>query len=117
MYDPDLSPEAMPDPVLRHAHLLMRINEAQERLDALRLMRARTAQELVERYGATKAARLLGISRVSLYRIVGQVPEVQQARAASRSASAAAISSILAESAARAAELERIEKEGGKTPR
>lgn len=102
MRDEDLGPDNLPNPVIRHAHILVRIEEAQERLEALRLLRARTVREVSDLYGPTKAARLLGMSRVSLYRIVGQIPEIQQSRSEARLDAATRLFEILAATAAAA---------------
>ena len=49
-------------------------------MEQLAQTRARAVHELYKQHGATKAARMLGISRVNLYRIIGQIPEVHQQR-------------------------------------
>jgi hypothetical protein len=103
MEELDLALEAMPNPVVRHAHILVRIEEVREQFDELCLLRARTVQEISEVYGPSKAALLLGISRMTLYRIVGQIPEVRQTRSATRIDVATRVATILGEAAAVAA--------------
>jgi hypothetical protein len=71
---------AVSDPAQRAAQALATIEQGRLLMEKAAEVRARAAFELYQKHGAPKAARLLGISRVNLYRIVGQVPEVRQQR-------------------------------------
>jgi hypothetical protein len=74
--------EGVADPVERAHRALMAMEDARNLMEGLAATRARAVYELYCAHGASKAARLLGISRVNLYRIIGQVPEVRQQRIA-----------------------------------
>jgi len=73
---------AIEDPAERHAGFLGAMNDARELQADLARRRGLTVYELYHLHGARKAARLLGISRASLYRIIAEhaPPEVKQAR-------------------------------------
>lgn len=68
------------DPTERAQKALALIEEARTIMEQAAEVRARAALDLYRMHGAAKAARLLGTSRVNLYRILGQIPEVRQQR-------------------------------------
>ena len=68
------------DPTERAQKALALIEEARTIMEQAAEVRARATLDLYRMHGAAKAARLLGTSRVNLYRILGQIPEVRQQR-------------------------------------
>jgi hypothetical protein len=71
---------AIADPAERAQQALAVIESGRTLMEKAAEARARAALELYQQHGAAKAARLLGTSRVNLYRIMGQLPEVRQQR-------------------------------------
>jgi ribosomal protein S12 methylthiotransferase accessory factor YcaO len=68
---------AHPDPVVRAQQALVEIENARTLMEELALERAKAVYELYKQHGASKAARLLGINRVNLYRVIRELPEVK----------------------------------------
>ena len=118
MHDAD-SADAWPlgirDPVERASRSLVLMEQARTRMEELAEIRARAVYELYRQYGGSKAARLLGMSRMNLYRLIGQLPEVHQQRVEGRLQTAAALAAALsAAPAADSATYSRsTSKEGG----
>lgn len=71
---------AQQDPVVRAHQALVEIENARTLMEDLALERAKAVCELYKQHGASKAARLLGINRVSLYRVIRELPEVKAHR-------------------------------------
>lgn len=91
--------EAVKDPAERAHKALMAMEDARDLMEALGEARARAVHQIYQNHGASKAARMLGISRVNLYRVIGQVPEVrQQRRAAAEELAAVAVAVMAAAS-------------------
>ena len=65
---------AIADPAERAQRALAAIEDGRALMEKAAETRARAALELYQKHGAAKAARLLGTSRVNLYRIMGQLP-------------------------------------------
>jgi len=70
------------DPLQRHTELLRALEFARTLHHELMVARGATVYELYTREGASKAARLLGISRAGLYKLIAEYapPEVKEAR-------------------------------------
>lgn len=70
------------DPLQRHAALMRALEDTRALQDELMVARGATVYELYTREGASKAARLLGISRAGLYKLIAEhaPPEVKEAR-------------------------------------
>lgn len=70
------------DPIERSARALVVMEEARDLQATMARIRGLAVYEVYTAYGAAKAARLLGISRAGLYRIIGEhaPPEVKEAR-------------------------------------
>ena len=68
---------AQPDPMVRAQQALVEIENARTLMEQLALERAKAVYELYKQHGASKAARLLGINRVNLYRVIRELPEVK----------------------------------------
>jgi hypothetical protein len=68
------------DPAERAQRALAVIEGGRELMERAAAARAGAALELYREHGAAKAARLLGTTRVNVYRIIGQIPEVKQQR-------------------------------------
>jgi hypothetical protein len=81
----------------RHAAFLVAMNEARELQADLARRRGLTVYELYHKHGAGTAARLLGISRASLYRIIAEhaPDEVKQARREAAVMTAALVATAL----------------------
>lgn len=90
---------AVEDPGERHAAFLQAMNDARELQAELARRRGLTVYELYHQHGAGKAARLLGISRASLYRIIAEhaPPEVKKARKDAAIMTATLVAQALAE--------------------
>jgi len=71
---------AILDPAERAQRALAVIEDGRSLMEKAAETRARAALELYNQHGAAKAARLLGTSRVNVYRIIGQLPEVRHQR-------------------------------------
>ena len=67
------------------------MEQVRELMATLAETRARAVYELYQEHGAPKAARMLGINRVNLYRIIRELPEVR-----AKHASAAAGATVVA---------------------
>ena len=87
------------DPLQRHAELLRALETARARYNELMVARGATVYELYTREGASKASRLLGISRAGLYKLIAEYapPEVKEAR---RKAIADVVTAVAAAAAA-----------------
>jgi hypothetical protein len=80
MAHPSLEVEALAtlaDPAERAQKALVAMEDARTLIGQLAQTRARAVYELYQEHGASKAARLLGINRVNLYRIIRELPEVR----------------------------------------
>ena len=73
---------AIEDPLQRHVELLRALEAVKACQQELMAARGATVYELYTRDGAAKAARLLGISRAGLYKLIAEhaPPEVKEAR-------------------------------------
>jgi transcriptional regulator with PAS, ATPase and Fis domain len=71
------------EPTERAQRALVAMEDARTLIGQLAQTRARAVYELYQEHGASKAARLLGINRVNLYRIIRELPEVRAAPAPS----------------------------------
>jgi hypothetical protein len=69
--------ESVPDATERARKALAAMEDARTLMEDLAQTRARAVLELYQEHGASKAARLLGINRVNLYRIIRELPEVR----------------------------------------
>jgi hypothetical protein len=68
---------SVPDPTDRAQRALVAMEDARTLIQQLAETRARAVYELYQLHGASKAARLLGVNRVNLYRIIRELPEVR----------------------------------------
>jgi DNA-binding phage protein len=70
------------DPLQRNALLLRALEDTRVLQKELMIARGAAIYELYTREGASKAARLLGISRAGLYKLIAEYapPEVKEAR-------------------------------------
>lgn len=70
------------DPLERAARALVVMEEARDLQSTMARIRGLAVYEVYTAHGAAKAARLLGISRAGLYRIIAEhaPPEVKEAR-------------------------------------
>jgi hypothetical protein len=105
--------QGVADPGERAQKALAAMEDARGLMEAIADIRARAVHELYVRHGASKAARLLGISRVNLYRIIGQIPEVREQRRETAGQFAVALAAMAALNSATADGLltAHIEKE------
>jgi hypothetical protein len=87
------------DPAERAQRALAVIEGGRELMERAADTRARAALELYQQHGASKAARLLGTTRVNLYRILGQIPEVRQQRLSRAIETGLVVGTVLATSA------------------
>jgi DNA-binding phage protein len=87
------------DPLQRHTELLRALEISRALHNELMVARGATVYELYTREGASKAARLLGISRAGLYKLIAEYapPEVKEAR---RKAIANVVTAVAAAAAA-----------------
>ncbi len=87
------------DPLQRHAELLRALETSRALHNELMVARGATVYELYTREGASKASRLLGISRAGLYKLIAEYapPEVKEAR---RKAIANVVTAVAAAAAA-----------------
>lgn len=76
--------EAIEDPIERSTAALHAIEEARVLMSELAKVRSRSVADASRRYGASKAARLLGTSRHNMYRVIsnGLTPEERSLRGA-----------------------------------
>ena len=87
------------DPLQRHTELLRALESSRALHNELMVTRGATVYEVYTREGASKAARLLGISRAGLYKLISEYapPEVKEAR---RKAIANVVTAVAAAAAA-----------------
>ena len=91
----DAWPLGVQDPIERASRALVLMEQARARMEELADIRARAIYEVYCLYGGSKTARLLGMSRMNLYRLIGQVPEVRQQRLDNRLQAAAMFAAAL----------------------
>ena len=90
---------ANPDPLERNQKYLVVLDQLRELQSAIAAERGATIYEVYVTHGAPKAAKLLGMTRTALYRVIARhaPEEVKQARKDSALQATAALASAVAD--------------------